>query len=210
METVLTWEKSFGNALVHYLDDAQVQIDKNWIENRIRLISVKYPTWKSLLILPPIGLIAYAPRGYSAVVFHNGPRWNCTLPAKVSGKLERGQLIALLFGLVAERLSLFFEYGEWPSEGQSVSRAADWLARHHKTLSLASRCRLAAMAAAVSGQIEASVSREAGLFISHELNEALDPNYQSEIAQSVMKECADQINAVFADFLAEDSIDATG
>ena len=33
------------------------------------------------------------------------------------------------------------------------------------------------------------MSREAGLFISHEMNEALDPNHQSELAQSLMAEC---------------------
>ena len=51
------------------------------------------------------------------------------------------------------------------------------------------RRRLAALSDKLARQIEGSVSREAGLFISHEMNEALDPNHQSELALSLMAEC---------------------
>lgn len=39
-------------------------------------------------------------------------------------------------------------------------------------------------------QIVDSLSREAGLHTTHEMMEALDPNYDSELARSMMDECA--------------------
>ena len=38
-------------------------------------------------------------------------------------------------------------------------------------------------------QIAATTSREAGLYLSHEMQESLDTRYQSEIGQSIMVEC---------------------
>jgi hypothetical protein len=38
-------------------------------------------------------------------------------------------------------------------------------------------------------QIAGTLSREAGLYTAHEMMESLDPNYQSDIARSLMLEC---------------------
>ena len=102
---------------------------------------------------------------------------------------ERGIRIALIFALAAERLTLYYEHGKWLTEAQATSLAADWLGRSKRQLAVEERRRLAALSDRLARQIEGSVSREAGLFISHEMNEALDPNHQSELALSLMAEC---------------------
>lgn len=102
---------------------------------------------------------------------------------------ERGIRVALIFALAAERLSVFYEHGKWLTDAQAASLAADWLARSKRQLPVEARRRLAALSDQLARQVEGSVSREAGLFISHEMNEALDPNHQSELALSLMAEC---------------------
>lgn len=102
---------------------------------------------------------------------------------------ERGIRVALIFALAAERLSVFYEHGKWLTDAQAASLAADWLARSKRQLPVEARRRLAALSDQLARQVEGSVSREAGLFISHEMNEALDPNHQSELAKSLMAEC---------------------
>ena len=102
---------------------------------------------------------------------------------------ERGLRAALIFALAAERLSLYYEHGQWLTDAQGATLAADWLARSKRQLPVEARRRLAALSDQLARQVEGSVSREAGLFISHEMNEALDPNHQSELAQSLMAEC---------------------
>ena len=102
---------------------------------------------------------------------------------------ERGIRVALIFALVAERLTLYYEHGKWLTDAQAASLAADWLGRSKRQLAAEERRQLAALSDRLARQIEGSVSREAGLFISHEMNEALDPNHQSELAQSLMAEC---------------------
>ena len=102
---------------------------------------------------------------------------------------ERGIRLALIFALAAERLTLYYEHGKWLTDAQATSLAADWLARSKRQLAVEERRRLAALSDRLARQIEGSVSREAGLFISHEMNEALDPNHQSELALSLMAEC---------------------
>ena len=103
---------------------------------------------------------------------------------------ERGIRVALIFALAAERLTLYYEHGKWLTDAQATSLAADWLGRSKRQLAVEERRRLAALSDTLARQIEGSVSREAGLFISHEMNEALDPNHQSELALSLMAECA--------------------
>ncbi|MDD3329109.1 MAG: hypothetical protein PHW25_18675 [Zoogloea sp.] len=102
---------------------------------------------------------------------------------------ERGIRLALIFALAAERLTLYYEHGKWLTEAQATSLAGDWLGRSKRQLAVEERRRLAALSDRLARQIEGSVSREAGLFISHEMNEALDPNHQSELALSLMAEC---------------------
>jgi hypothetical protein len=48
----------------------------------------------------------------------------------------RGTRVALVFALVAERLSCFYEHGQWLNEAQGASLAADWLARRRGVLPL--------------------------------------------------------------------------
>ena len=102
---------------------------------------------------------------------------------------ERGMRVALIFALAAERLTAFYEYGQWLTEAQGASLAADWLSRSKNKLPLAERRQLSALSDQLARQIESSLSREAGMYTAHEMMESLDPNHHSEIADSLMIEC---------------------
>ena len=102
---------------------------------------------------------------------------------------ERGVLVALIFALVAERLQLYYEHGHWLTQAQGATLAADWLSRSKRKLPLDQRKHLSGLSDQLARQIADTTSREAGLYVSHELQEALDPCYQSEFAQSIMAEC---------------------
>lgn len=102
---------------------------------------------------------------------------------------SRGTRIALMFALVAEHLAQHYNAGQWLSQAQCVSLVASWLERSQRQLALAERRRLADLSAALAQQMVDSLSHEAGLHVSHELMEALDPNYHSELAQAVMAQC---------------------
>jgi len=101
----------------------------------------------------------------------------------------RGLLVALMFALVAERLTGYYDHGQWLTEAQGATLAAEWLARTKRQLPLDERRRLSALSDQLARQMAGSLSREAGLFTAHEMMEALDPNYQSEIGQTLMAEC---------------------
>jgi hypothetical protein len=117
---------------------------------------------------------------------------------------DRGARIALVFALVAERLSTFYEHAQWLTEAQGASLAAEWLARSKRDLPLRERKRLSALSDQVARQIEASLSREAGLYTAHEMMESLDANYHSgsEMAQSLMLECERVLDSSDAEQLA--------
>ncbi len=100
-----------------------------------------------------------------------------------------GTDIALIFALVAERLSIYYEHQQWLTQAQGASLAADWLARNKLSLPQDKRSILSRLSDQLARQIVESLSREAGLCTMHEMMESLDPNYHSEIGQSVMKEC---------------------
>jgi len=102
---------------------------------------------------------------------------------------ERGMRVALIFALAAERLTAFYEFGQWLTEAQGASLAADWLSRSKNKLPLAERRQLSALSDQLARQIESSLSREAGMYTAHEMMESLDPNHHSEIADSLMIEC---------------------
>ena len=104
-------------------------------------------------------------------------------------EVERGVLAALIFALVAERLSVYYEHGQWFTRAQGATLAADWLARSKRKLPLAQRQHLSDLSDQLARQIAESTSREAGLYVSHELQEALDPRYHSELGESIMAEC---------------------
>ena len=102
---------------------------------------------------------------------------------------EKGQRVALIYALVAERLSAYYEHGQWLTESQGASLAAEWLARHKRALELAERRRLSALSDAMARQMAATLSREAGLYTAHEMMESLDPNFSSELGIALMAEC---------------------
>lgn len=107
----------------------------------------------------------------------------------ITPEVERGVLVALIFALVAERLSVYYEHAQWFTRAQGATLAADWLARSKQKLSLAQRQHLSDLSDQLARQIADSTSREAGLYVSHELQEALDPRYHSEVGESIMVEC---------------------
>jgi len=110
---------------------------------------------------------------------------------------DRGARIALIFALVAERLSVFYEHAQWLTEAQGASLAAEWLARSKRDLPLRERKHLSALSDQLARQMEGALSREAGLYTAHEMMESLDANYHSgsEIAQSLMLECERVLDA---------------
>lgn len=101
----------------------------------------------------------------------------------------RGLRVALLFALAAQRLSDYYEHGQWLTDAQGATLAADWLARSKNSLPLNERRQLSALSDGFARQIAGQLSREAGLYTAHEMTEALDPNYQSELAQMMMAQC---------------------
>jgi hypothetical protein len=96
---------------------------------------------------------------------------------------------ALLFALAAERLSAFYEHGQWMTEAQGATLAALWLSRSEVQLARAERRLLSDLSDQLARLIAASLSREAGLYTAHEMMEALDPNYRSDAALKVQVEC---------------------
>ena len=112
---------------------------------------------------------------------------------------QRGIYIALIFALVAERLSAFYEHDQWLTKAQGASLAADWLARNKRSLPIDTRRHLSDLSDQLARQIAGSLSREAGLYTAHEMMESLDPNYHSEIAQSIMLECERMLDCGFSD-----------
>lgn len=111
---------------------------------------------------------------------------------------ERGTQAALVFALAAERLTTYYEHGQWLTDAQGASLAADWLVRSKRSLPLDQRRRLSALSDQLARQIAASLSREAGLYTAHEMMESLDPNHQSEIARSLMAECERMVEGMEA------------
>lgn len=102
---------------------------------------------------------------------------------------DRGNCIALIYALVAERLSVHYEHGQWITQAQGATLAAEWLARSRRSLPLATRKHLSDLSDQLARQIAATTSRDAGLHIAHEMQESLDPRHESEIGQSIMAEC---------------------
>jgi len=110
---------------------------------------------------------------------------------------DRGTRIALIYALVAERLSVFYEHGQWLTSGQGASLAADWLARSKRSLPVSDRKHLSTLSDQLARQMAAALSREAGLYTVHEMMESLDPNYRSEIGGSLMEECERVLDSGF-------------
>ena len=96
---------------------------------------------------------------------------------------------SLLFALTAERLSAYYEHGQWLTEAQGATLAGLWLSRSQQTMDLATRRHLSDLSDRLARQIAAGLSREAGLYTAHEMNEGLDPRYQSSLVMQMMDEC---------------------
>lgn len=106
-----------------------------------------------------------------------------------SAVTERGLRVALIFALTAERLSVHYEHGQWLTAAQGATLVADWLGRSKRSLPLEERKHLSELSDQLARQVAGSVSREVGLHITHEMMEALDPNHQSDVGQTMMVEC---------------------
>ena len=104
----------------------------------------------------------------------------------------------MVFALVAERLSAFYEHGQWLTDAQSATLAAGWLARSGRAMPLEQRRQLAALSDGMARQMASTLSREAGLFAAHEMMESLDPNYHSELANTLMQTCEGLIDGTAA------------
>ena len=111
----------------------------------------------------------------------------------------RGLRVALLFALAAHRLSGYYEHGQWLTDAQGASLAADWLARSKNALRLTERRELSAISDQFAREIANQLSREAGLYTAHEMMEALDLNYHSELAETMLAECARRLGESPAD-----------
>lgn len=93
---------------------------------------------------------------------------------------DRGICVALIYALVAERLSAYYEHVQWLTKAQGARLSAEWLARQKRSLPIDTRRHLPELSDALARQIAGTLSREAGLHTAHEMMESLDPNHQSE------------------------------
>ena len=110
------------------------------------------------------------------------------IPAAPPPRIDFNTRKALMFALTAERLSAFYEHGQWMTEGQGATLAANWLSRSKLQLALSERRVLSDLSDQLARQLAETLSREAGLYASHEMMEALDPNYQSAFANDMLDE----------------------
>jgi hypothetical protein len=72
---------------------------------------------------------------------------------------------------------------------QGADLSSEWLGRHKLSLPNDVRRHLSALSDQLARQIAEPISREAGLYIAHEMMESLDPNLHSEVGQLIMLEC---------------------
>jgi hypothetical protein len=110
-------------------------------------------------------------------------------------EVDRGTRVALVFALVAERLMAYYEHGQWLTQAQGASLANEWLARSARKLAAPDRKRLSEVSDLLARQIAAPLTREAGLYTAHEMMEALDTNYHSELGEAMMKICEEALDS---------------
>ncbi|WP_137925436.1 hypothetical protein [Cupriavidus sp. 2SB] len=111
------------------------------------------------------------------------------IPASPPPRIDFNTRKALMFALMAERLSAYYEHGQLMTEAQGATLAGNWLSRSKLQLALAERRLLSDLSDQLARQLAETLSREAGLYASHEMMEALDPNYQSAFAHDMLDEC---------------------
>ncbi len=95
----------------------------------------------------------------------------------------------LLFALVGERMNVFYDHHAWLTLAQGSTLAAEWMGRGGLSLSAGQRRHLSELSDQLARQIADSVSREAGLYIAHEMTEALDPRYVAQSVEGIRSEC---------------------
>ena len=96
---------------------------------------------------------------------------------------------ALLFALTAERLSNYYEHDQWMTVAQGATVAALWLTRSKLKLSLPERRLLSELSDDFARRLAGTLSHQAGQYTAHEMMEALDPRYTSNVASDLMDEC---------------------
>lgn len=96
---------------------------------------------------------------------------------------------SLLFALTAERLSAYYEHGQWMTLPQGASLASQWLARSKLQLALPERRLLSELSDQLARHLAATLSLEAGQYTAHEMMESLDPRYRSPVAFDLLDEC---------------------
>ncbi len=106
----------------------------------------------------------------------------------------RGSCIATMYALVAQRLSVYYEHEQNITQTQATTLAAEWARKSGQELALNLRKQLADASEQLATQIIASLSRPAGLNLSHEMQESLDSRYHSEITQPIMAACEEIVS----------------
>ncbi|GAB3629615.1 hypothetical protein PTE30175_01319 [Pandoraea terrae] len=101
---------------------------------------------------------------------------------------------ALMFALTAERLSAYYEHGQWMTDKQGATLAQLWLSRSKLQLGLSERRQLSELSDEFARTLAGSLSREAGLYTAHEMTESLDPNYASALAHDLLEECTRRLH----------------
>lgn len=96
---------------------------------------------------------------------------------------------ALLFALTAERLAVYYEHDQWPDDKTAANTATVWLYRQELIADARLIRALSALSNEFAHTLAATLSREAGLYTSHEMSQSLDPNYQSPVAMDLLEEC---------------------
>jgi hypothetical protein len=103
--------------------------------------------------------------------------------------LDFKQRKALLFALTAERLSNYYEHDQWMTIPQGATVAGLWLSRNKLTLPLPDRRLLSELSDDFARMLAATLTHQAGQYTAHEMMEALDPRYSSQVAEDLMAEC---------------------
>lgn len=111
------------------------------------------------------------------------------IPASPLPRIDFNTRKALMFALTVERLSAYYEHGKWITDAQGATLAGSWLSRSKLQLALSERRLLSELSDQLARELAETLSREAGLYASHEMMEALDPNYQSAFAHDMLDEC---------------------
>lgn len=121
--------------------------------------------------------------------YHNAPhRANDAQGPRLPASSSDTQA-ALVFALVAQRLTTYYDHEHWLTLAQGATLCADWLARSRCHLPAQQRKHLSGLSDLFARQIAASVSRPAGLHIAFEMTESLDAHHHSELGCSLMDEC---------------------